>query len=67
MYHRLLIEAAEAMLSIDFSKYGQPQTVDDFCRYGPFQVRVSDPDGTFNFNYCEYVLARRLDANGAGT
>jgi hypothetical protein len=62
VYHRLLIEAAEALLSIDFSRYGQPTTIDGFCLFGPFQVQVYDLDQTFRFNYCEYVLARRLNA-----
>jgi hypothetical protein len=61
-YHNLLIEAAEALLNIDFTKYGQPETIDEFCLYKPFQLRVMDPDGTFGFNYCEYVLAKRLDS-----
>lgn len=61
IYHALLIEAAEAILSVDFSKYGQPKTVDGGCLYKPFQLQVHDLDGTFTFNYCEYVLARRLD------
>jgi hypothetical protein len=61
VYHRLLIEAAEALLSIDFGRYGQPTTVYGFCLYKPFQLQVTDPDQTFRFNYCEYVLARRLD------
>ncbi len=61
IYHNLLVQAAEALLSIDFTKYGQPQTIDDFCLYGPFQLHVYDADKTFCFNYCEYVLAARLD------
>ena len=61
VYHNLLIEAAEALLSIDFSKYGQPVTIDGFCLYKPFQLQVYDADETFRFNYCEYVLARRLE------
>ena len=55
-------EAAEALLSIDFTQYGQPTTVDDGVLYKPFQLQVHDLDGTFAFNYCEYVLATRLDA-----
>jgi hypothetical protein len=53
VYHRLLIEAAEALLSIDFGRYRQPTTVDGFCLYKPFQLRVTDADQTFRFNYCE--------------
>jgi hypothetical protein len=66
VYHRLLIEAAEALLSLDFSKYGQPNTIDGFCLYKPFLLQVYDADETFKFNYCEYVLARRLDAAQPG-
>jgi hypothetical protein len=61
VYHALLIEAAEALLSIDFTRYGQPTTIDRGCLYKPFQLQVHDLDRTFAFNYCEYVLARRLD------
>ncbi len=60
-YHRLLTEAAEALLNIDFARYGQRQTRSEYRLYGPFRLQVTDPDGTFEFNYCEYVLARRLD------
>jgi hypothetical protein len=62
LFHKFLIEAAEALLSMDFGKYGQPTTIDGFCLYKPFQLWVTDNDKTFGFNYCEYVLARRLDA-----
>ena len=61
LYHKFLLEAAEAMLSIDFGKYGQPNTVEKGCLYEPFQLQVYDADRTFRFNYCEYILARRLD------
>jgi hypothetical protein len=68
--HRLLIEAAEALLSIDFGKYVNPQlldlrdwnAVDDgFCLNKTFYLQVYDPDESFRFNYCEYVMARRLN------
>lgn len=59
-YHRLLIEAAEALLGTDFSKYGVTQITDAWHLYGPFQVQVYDMDRTFKFNYCEYVAARRM-------
>lgn len=62
VYHSLLIEAAEALLSIDFSRFGQRTTVEDGCLFKPFLLQVRDPDQTFTFNYCEYVLAKRLDA-----
>lgn len=74
VYHKLLLEAAEAMLMIDFTQYGQPHTnkaagmrgsyvspIAEFCLYAPFQIQVYDADHAFRFNYCEYVLARRLD------
>jgi hypothetical protein len=59
-YHKLLIEAAEAFVSIDFSRFGRGQTVDDGRLFGPFRLQVYDPDGSFRFNFCEFVLARRL-------
>jgi hypothetical protein len=64
IYHRLLSEAAEALLSIDFGPYGNPYwtTIDGgLCLDKTFLLQVYDPDGTFRFNYCEYVLACRLD------
>src|SRR5262245_20272708 len=51
VYHELLIEAAEALLSVDFARYGQPNTIDDFRLYGPFRLQVYDADETFRFNY----------------
>lgn len=64
-YHRLLLEAAEALLSIDFSPYGQPETLnEDGFPYGPFRLQVYDVDGSFRLNYCEYLLARRLEQTG---
>lgn len=72
VYHRLLIEAAEALLCIDFGKYINPKlptpilnlrdwtAIDDqFCLNKTFFLQVYDPDESFRFNYCEYVLARR--------
>jgi hypothetical protein len=74
VYHRLLIEAAEALLSIEFGKFCNPQlpvpllnlrewtAIDDgFCLNKTFLLQVYDPDQSFRFNYCEYVLARRLE------
>lgn len=61
VYHALLIEAAEALLDIDFAPYGQALTVTDGRPFKPFQVQVYHADETFDFNYCEYVLARRLE------
>jgi hypothetical protein len=64
VYHKLLIEAAEALLSVDFRKYGNPYwtTVDEsFCLNKTFLLQVYDVDQSFRFNYCEYVLARRLE------
>jgi hypothetical protein len=62
LYHRLLIEAAEALLRVDLTRY-VPKLVtgDEFSPYRLFQVQVYDVDKTFEFNYCEYVLARRLE------
>lgn len=74
VYHRLLIEAAEALLSIDFGKYSSPNlprpllnlrtwtAVDDgFSLNKTFLLQVYDVDQSYRFNYCEYVLARRLE------
>ena len=58
-YHKLLIEAAEAFLSIDLSQYGHTTTVDRGSLYKPFRVQVYHADRLFSFNYCEYVLAKR--------
>lgn len=63
LYHRLLVEAAEALLSVDLTKYIlHMPTTDGICLYHPFPVEVYDPDGTFTFNYCEFVMARRLES-----
>ena len=72
VYHKLLIEAAEALLTIKFGKFINPRlptpilnlrdwsTVDDqFCLNPTFLLQVYDADRSFQFNYCEYVLARR--------
>ncbi len=74
VYHKLLIEAAEALLSLEFDKYCNPNLPtpvlqlrdwtplnEDFCLNKTFLLQVYDPDETFRFNYCEYVVARRLD------
>ncbi|MCM2369371.1 hypothetical protein [Aporhodopirellula aestuarii] len=61
VYHRLLVEAAEALLSINFSDFGQSETMEDGYLYCPFRLQVYHGDEKFRFNYCEYVLARRLD------
>jgi hypothetical protein len=62
VFHRLLIEAAEALLRVDLTRY-DPELVarDEFSPYSPFHVQVYDVDKSFEFNYCEYVLARRLE------
>ena len=75
VYHNLLIEATEALLNIEFGKYINPQlpthlldlrdwTVIDggFCLNKTFYAQVYDHDESFQFNYCEYVLARRLES-----
>ncbi|MDB5308367.1 MAG: hypothetical protein JWO38_2569 [Gemmataceae bacterium] len=51
VYHKLLLEAAEALLAIDFSKYGQPNTSESFRLYKPFSVQVYHGDEIFGFNY----------------
>lgn len=74
VYHKLLIEAAEALLSIKFEKYNNPKlparirnlrdwtAIDDrFCLNKTFLLQVYDADESFQFNYCEYVLTRRLE------
>ena len=69
VYHKLLIEAAEAMVSLDYGKYGNPYrtAIDDgFCLNKTFLLQVYDVDQTFQFNYCEYVMARRLEQAEAG-
>lgn len=79
VYHKLLIEAAEAFLEIDFNKYCNPQLPtpvlnlrdwnpldDDFCLNKTFLLQVYDPDQSFRFNYCEYVVARRLERQPGG-
>ena len=78
VYHRLLIEAAEALLSVDFGTYNNPQLPvpvrnlrfwtpikDEFCLNKTFRLQVYDPDGSFQFNYCEHVVARRLEPGAA--
>ncbi|VTR97140.1 hypothetical protein [Tuwongella immobilis] len=74
VFHHLLIEAAEALLSIDFTPFINPALPtpvlnlrfwnaidDDFCLNKTFLLQVYDPDRSFRFNYCEYVMARRLE------
>jgi hypothetical protein len=69
VYHRLLIDAAEALLSIDFGKHINPKlptpllnlrdwtAIDcEFCLNKTFFLQVYDPDESFRFNYCEYVI-----------
>lgn len=79
VYHRLLIEAAEAFLSIEFEKYinsNLPTPLlnlrdwtainGEFCLNKTFLLQVYDPDESFRFNYCEYVMARRLEQAKSG-
>ncbi len=74
VYHKLLIEAAEALLSVEFGKYKNPNLPvpllnlrdwtaidDEFCLNKTFLLQVYHTDQTFRFNYCEYVMARRLE------
>ena len=51
-YHKLLIEAAEALLSIDFTRFGKRLIVEEGRLYGPFRVQVYDADEYFQFNFC---------------
>lgn len=63
VYHRQLIEAAEAFLSIDFSKY-VGEGVELFNEIGLskiFYLQVYHADSVFRFNYCEYVAAKRME------
>jgi hypothetical protein len=73
VYHKLLIEAAEALLSIEFGKYNNPRlpvpvrnlrfwtaSDDGFSLNKTFLLQVYHGDEVFRFNYCEYVMARRL-------
>lgn len=70
VYHRLLLESAEALLSADFSKYipgfrpshGTDDKVFGIGLYKFFLLQVYDPDQSFTFNYCEHVLARQLES-----
>jgi hypothetical protein len=66
VYHRLLIETAEALLATDFTRFGQDETTDDGYLNRLFRLQVYHHDENFKFNYCEYVLARRLEQNNAG-
>lgn len=62
IYHRQLCQAANDLLAFDFSAYLGKQLVEGRVLYGPIQLRVFDPDETYSFNYCEYVLAQANDA-----
>ena len=73
VYHKLLIEAAEAFLSINFAKYINPKLPVPLLNlrqwtatYGiglnkTFLLQIYHADQEFRFNYCEYVLARQLE------
>ena len=74
VYHKLLIEAADALLSIEFGKYCNPKLPvpvlnlrfwnaidDEFCLNKTFFLQVYDADESYRFNYCEYVMARKLE------
>ena len=60
LYHSMLCEAGKSLLEINLSSYNIKQTVFDFHLYAPFKIMVYDPDKTFNFNYCEFILASRI-------
>lgn len=59
IYHSLLCKAAEALLEVDFRLYHVPRTIQGFHLYAPFRLQVLNPDKTFTFNYCEFILAFR--------
>ena len=76
VYHKLLIEAAEALLGVEFGKYNNPHlpvplrnlrscswtaSRDGFSLDKTFYLQVYHADQVFRFNYCEYVMARRFD------
>lgn len=61
VYHRLLIEAAESLLATDFTPFGQPNTIENGYLNRLFRLQIYHADENFKFNYCEYVLARRLE------
>jgi hypothetical protein len=70
VYHRLLMEAAEALLSVDFDPYvpgvttihGIDQTTFSVGLNKTFLLQVYHADGAFRFNYCEHVFARQLES-----
>ena len=54
IYHQLLIEAAEALLAIDFTDYGQSEAIEEDGTLNPlFTPQVYHGDQKFRFNYCE--------------
>lgn len=57
LYHRMLIKAARALLEAELSKYGVNSLVGELGLNKLFIARVYDPDETFQFNYCEYLVA----------
>jgi len=72
LYHRQLVAAASALLATDpmvFPEipFGPGVTKrrhfvhDNGFPNRLFMAQVSDPDRLLGFNYCEYVLANRLD------
>jgi hypothetical protein len=60
LYHSMLCRAAEALLEVDFGPYYASQTVSGFQLSLPFRLQVLDPDKTFTFNYCEFILASKI-------
>ncbi len=57
LYHCMLLKAAKALLETDLSKYGISSLVGELGLNRLFVARVFDPDETFQFNYCEYLVA----------
>lgn len=74
VFHFLLLAAAEALLSTEFTRFINPRlpaavrnlrfwtaTDKDRGLNNTFLLQVYHPDQLFKFNYCEYVCARRLE------
>ena len=62
-YHRQLCQAAKDLMAFDFTTYVGKPLVEGWTLYGPLKLLVFDPDNTYSFNYCEYVLAKEHDAH----
>ncbi|RJG48206.1 hypothetical protein [Motilimonas pumila] len=56
-FHCMLVKAASELLEADLSSFAVESPVSDLGLNKLFQVRVYDPDETFTFNYCEFIVA----------